>query len=123
MCGMIESEGRYIQHIIYLFLIEERYHTMEIRHLRYFVAVAEQRNFRRAAEHLLMAQPPLSQQIQDLEKELDVQLFDRTHRQIALTVAGQVFLEDATRILAQSTGKVGNGSAPCAPCRDERERG
>lgn len=74
---------------------------MEIRHLRYFVAVAEQRNFRRAAEHLLMAQPPLSQQIQDLEKELDVQLFDRTHRQIALTVAGQVFLEDATRILAQ----------------------
>src|SRR5258708_29225117 len=48
-----------------------------------------------------MAQPPLSQQIQDLEKRLGVQLFDRTRRQIELTVAGQVFLEDATRILSQ----------------------
>lgn len=48
-----------------------------------------------------MAQPPLSQQIQDLERELGVQLFDRTHRQVELTVAGQVFLEDVTRILAR----------------------
>src|SRR5260370_32766412 len=75
---------------------------MDLRHLRYFAAVAAHRPFRRGAEHLHMAQPPLSQQIQDLERELGAQLFDRTHRQIEVTVAGQVFLEDATRILAQA---------------------
>jgi DNA-binding transcriptional LysR family regulator len=74
---------------------------VEIRHLRYFVAVAEELNFRRAAERLFMTQPPLSQQICDLEEELGVLLFDRTHRQIRLTVAGQVFLEDAHQLLMQ----------------------
>ncbi|GAC1565913.1 MAG: LysR substrate-binding domain-containing protein [Ktedonobacteraceae bacterium] len=74
---------------------------MEIRHLRYFAVVAQERSFRRAAERLAMAQPPLSLQVHDLEEELGVQLFDRTHRQIQLTVAGEVFLEDVLRLLAQ----------------------
>ncbi|GAC1350223.1 MAG: LysR substrate-binding domain-containing protein [Ktedonobacteraceae bacterium] len=74
---------------------------METRHLRYFVAVAEEMNFRRAAERLAMTQPPLSQQIHELEEELGVLLFDRTHRQIQLTAAGEVFLEDVHRLLTQ----------------------
>ena len=74
---------------------------MELRHLRYFVAVAEELNFTRASERLHTAQPSLSQQIRDLEDAVGTPLLFRTKRHVALTDAGQVFLAETRVVLAQ----------------------
>src|SRR5579863_6215004 len=79
---------------------------MELRHLRYFIVVAEEQNVTRAAARLHVSQPPLSRQIRDLEEELGVALFKRTAKSVELTAAGKIFLTEARAILQRSNEAV-----------------
>src|SRR5438270_2951994 len=84
---------------------------MELRHLRYFVAIGEEQHYGRAARRLNVAQPALSRQIQDLEEELGFQLFERLPRGVRLSSAGKLFLEDSRRILQDVTEAMGRATS------------
>ena len=79
---------------------------MELRHLRYFVAAAEEQNITRAAARLHVSQPPLSRQIRDLERELGARLFDRSAKSVRLTEAGRIFLLEAREVLQRADDAV-----------------
>ena len=98
---------------------------LDLRKLRYFVAVAEHLNFGRAAEQLHIAQPVLSRQIRALEQELNVTLFVRGNRGTELTAAGQALLEDARHLLSAADGvrrRVVDAGSPRRPDRRESPR-
>src|SRR5580658_10102851 len=88
---------------------------MELRHLKYFITIGEEQHYGRAARRLRVAQPALSRQVQDLEKEIGFELFERLPRGVKLSAAGKLFLEDVRRILqdvneaAARAGRVASG--------------
>src|SRR2546430_17042688 len=92
---------------------------MELRHLRYFVAVAEEQNVTRAAARLHVSQPPLSRQIRDLEEELGVALFHHTAKALRLTEAGRVFLTEAQAVLRRTDEAVQTVKAVASGQRGE----
>nr|WP_319528035.1 LysR family transcriptional regulator [Pseudomonas laurentiana] len=91
---------------------------MELRHLRYFVAVAQELNFTRAAGRLYTSQPSLSEQIRNLELEMGFPLLIRTRRKVELTAAGVVFLEEAQRILKQVAVAVTRAAKAASQARE-----
>ncbi|WZB70210.1 LysR family transcriptional regulator [Achromobacter xylosoxidans] len=88
---------------------------MELRHLRYFIAIVEAGTFTRAAERLHTAQPSLSRQIRDLEDFLQVALFERSTRSVKLTEAGTVFLNEARRCSLRLSGPSTQHGEPQGP--------
>lgn len=96
---------------------------MELRHLRYFVAVAEEQNITRAAARLHVSQPPLSRQIRDLETELGVTLLERTQRAVRLTPAGWAFLEECYTVLRHAEQAVRVARAAAGGRRGELKLG
>jgi hypothetical protein len=84
--------------------------TMELRHLRYFVAVTEALSFTKAAERLHLAQPSLTRQIKDLEAEIQVRLFDRAGKRISLTQEGESFLLDSRRFDGMRAKRAGGAA-------------
>ena len=84
--------------------------AIELRHLRYFVAVAEELHFGRAALRLNLSQPGLSQQIQALERAIRARLLDRTSRQVRLTAAGERLLVESRRLLAHNSSASRSGA-------------
>jgi DNA-binding transcriptional LysR family regulator len=89
---------------------------MELRHLRYFVAVAEALSFTKAAERLHLAQPSLTRQIKDLEAESGLRLFDRAGKQISLNAAGAKFTNELRQRKQQNNGRGRDAGLPRAPC-------
>lgn len=94
-------------------------HAMELRHLRYFVVVAEEQNITRAAARLHVSQPPLSRQIRDLEQELGVALFERSAQAVRLTDAGSAFLGEARAVLFRVDQAVDKVRAVATQCGGE----